>query len=94
MRAAESASRVQCRVARCNMGLPVYTSHPLSRVSRAPFLRQSGVVTGTQFLIGLRVLCGLLCARSVDFDFSGSRGFNGHQLRTTNNIPACLPCHR
>src|SRR5208282_1282263 len=33
----------------------------LSRVSRAPFLRQSGVVTETQFLIGLRVLCGLLC---------------------------------
>jgi len=32
------------------------------RVSRGPFLRQSEVVTETQFLIGLRVLCGLLCS--------------------------------
>jgi hypothetical protein len=40
---------------------PLIPFRVFSRVSRAPFLRQSGVVTGTQFLIGLRVLCGLLC---------------------------------
>ena len=60
-----SASRVQCRVARCDMGLPAHTSHPLSRLfacfAGSPFLSQSEVVTETQFLIGLRVLCGLLC---------------------------------
>jgi len=31
-------------------------------VSRGRFLRQSGVVIETQFLICLRVLCGLLCS--------------------------------
>src|SRR5208337_1108616 len=40
---------------------PLIPFRAFSRVSRAPFLRQSGVVTETQFLIGLRVLCGLLC---------------------------------
>ena len=55
--------RVQCRVARCDIGCPAHTSHPLSRLFACfagPFLRQSGVMTETQFLIGLRVLCGLL----------------------------------
>ena len=42
-----SASRVQCGVARCDMGLPTHTSHPIWRLSRGPFLRQSGVVTET-----------------------------------------------
>jgi hypothetical protein len=37
---------------------PLIPFRVFSRVSRAPFLRQSGVVTETQFLIGLR---GLLC---------------------------------
>jgi hypothetical protein len=36
---------------------PLIPFRRFSRVSRAPFLRQSEVVTGTQFLIGLRVLC-------------------------------------
>src|SRR5271166_4477879 len=42
---------------------PLTPFRVFSRVSRAPFpslLRQSGVVTETQILIGLRVLCGLL----------------------------------
>src|SRR5271166_6893478 len=37
-RAGARPYRVQCRVARCDMGLPAHTSDPLSRVSRAPFL--------------------------------------------------------
>src|SRR5271166_660956 len=39
---------------------------PLSRLFAAPFLRQSGdtYMAETQFLIGLRVLCGLLCVCS------------------------------
>jgi hypothetical protein len=48
-----SASRVQCRVARCDIGSPAHTSHPLSRLFACfagPFLGQSGVVTKTQFL--------------------------------------------
>ena len=52
--------RVQCRVERCDWARPLIPFRVFSRVSRAPhFLRQSEVVTGTQFLIGLRVLCGL-----------------------------------
>src|SRR5271165_2448492 len=43
------------------------------RVSRAPFLRQSGVVTETQFLIGLRVLCGLLCSALPTLGTGGRR---------------------
>ena len=43
---------------------PLIPFRVFSRVSRAPFLRQSGVVTEIQFLIGLRVLCGLLCVCS------------------------------
>src|SRR5271165_794172 len=99
-RAGARPYRVQCRVARCDMGdrwparpiainrqipgslvtviqaarqkldavspLSPLTFHfspftPFRVSSRAPFLRQSRVVTETQFLIGLRVLCGLLC---------------------------------
>ena len=39
-RAGARPYRVQCRVARCDMGLPAHTPHSLSRVSRAPFLSQ------------------------------------------------------
>ena len=46
-RAGARPYRVQCRVARCDMGLPAHTSHPLSRLfacfAGPPFLRQSGV---------------------------------------------------
>jgi hypothetical protein len=35
---------------------PLILFRVFSRVSRAPFLRQSGVVTEAQFLIGLRAL--------------------------------------
>ena len=37
--------RIQCRVARCDMGRPAHTSHPLSRLFACfagPILRQSG----------------------------------------------------
>ena len=54
-----SASLVQCRVARCDMGLPTpHLSFHLASFGGP----QSGAVTETQFLIGLRVLCGLLCS--------------------------------
>ena len=79
-RAGARPYRVQCRVARCDMGLPAHTSHPLSRLfacfAGAPFLRQSEVVTGTQFLIGLRVLCGLLCSALPPLR-TGGRRFSG-----------------
>jgi hypothetical protein len=61
-RAGARPYRVQGRVARCDMGLPAHTCHPIWRLSRGPLLSQSGAVTETQFLIGLRVLCGLLCS--------------------------------
>ena len=41
-RAGARPYRVQCRVARCDMGLPAHTSHPLSRLfacfAGSPFL--------------------------------------------------------
>src|SRR5271166_475770 len=55
-RAGARPYRVQCRVARCDMGLPAHTSHPLSRLFACfagPFLRQSGALR----LHGLRGTC-------------------------------------
>jgi hypothetical protein len=40
---------------------PVITFGVFLACFAGPFLRQSGAVTEAQFLIGLRVLCGLLC---------------------------------
>ena len=49
-------------------------SRPFRVFRRAPFLRQSGVVTETEFLIGLRVLCGLLCICSSSTGYPRKEG--------------------
>ena len=61
-RAGARPYRVQCRVARCDMGLPAHTSHPLSRLLRACIPSRA---LETQFLIGLRFLCYLLFKSSL-----------------------------
>ena len=58
-----AGARPACRVARCDIGsqpTPLIPFWRLFACFAGPFLRQSGVVTETQLLIGLRVLCGLL----------------------------------
>jgi len=61
------------RVARCNMGRPAHTSDPLSRVSRAPFLRQGGDAdfefACVQSPVGITVLPSIMSmtVRSGDF---------------------------
>ena len=58
-RSASSAFKVGSRdVTWTSRPTPLIPFRVFSRVSRAPFLRQSGVVTEAQFLIGLRVLRG------------------------------------
>src|SRR5271166_1105294 len=71
---ARPASNVGSRdVTWASQPTPVIPFGVFWRVSRAPFLRQSGVVTETQFLIGLRVLCGLLCSALSTLGTGGRR---------------------
>src|ERR1700730_16486478 len=63
-----AASNVGSRdVAWASQPTPLIPFRVFSRVSRAPFLRQSGDTyrTETQFLIGLRFLCYLLFKSSL-----------------------------
>ena len=96
-RAGARPYRVECRVARCGMGLPAHTSHPLSRLFACfagPIPRKSGVVTEAQFLIGLRVLCGLLCICSSSTRVPVDDGFpeakrDASPTLTSRTLRAC-----